>query len=148
MSCSWRRECAFTETTSTRRHHLSKPDSILLFDWTRRVILWAEDLFKFRRCRDLVGFGWASRSETRESLDRVKKSFWRIRASAKLRAGRFLRLSGLASVWGMSRQIFRKWEPFSRSRLEIAMFLRRLSSCRSIRDDQKIPLWSWDRRWG
>src|SRR6267143_2537655 len=125
MSCGWRQECVFTETTSTRRHHLLKPDSILLFDRTRRVILWDEDLFRFRRSRDLVGSGWASRLEERESLDRVKKSFWKIRASEKLRAGRFLRSSGLASVWGMSRQIFRKWEPLSTSRLEIATFQRR-----------------------
>src|SRR5467141_772126 len=118
MSCGWTQECTFTETTSTRRHHLSKPDSSLLFDWTRRVILSDEDLFRFRRSRDLVGFGWASRSEIREFLDRAKKSFWKIRASEKLRAGRFLQPSGLASVWGMSRQIFRKWAPFSTSRLE------------------------------
>src|SRR5260370_34060857 len=98
-----------------RRHHLLKPDSILLFDWTRRLILWDEDLFRFRRSRDLVGSGWASRSETRESLDRVKKSFWKIRASAKLRARRFLRHSGLASVWGMSRQVFRERERLSPS---------------------------------
>src|SRR5260370_24878326 len=98
---------------------------MLLVDWRRRVILWAEDLFRFRRSRDLVGSVWASRAETRESLDRVKKSFWKIRASEELRAGRFLQPSGLASVWGMSHQIFRKWEPFSTSRLEIAMFLRR-----------------------
>src|SRR5260370_28804949 len=126
MSCGWRRECAFTETTLTRRHYLAKPDSILLFDWTRRVILLDEDLFRFRRSRDLVGSGQASRSETRASLDRVKKSFWKIRVSEELRAGRFLRPSGLASVWGMSLQMFRKWEPFSVSRLEIAMFLRML----------------------
>src|SRR2546425_4810609 len=92
MFCDWRQECASTETTWTNRRRQWKRNSTLRFELTREAILSVEDLSKGRKSKERLGSEWASRLETKESLDRGKKSFWKIRKSVELLVERSLQL--------------------------------------------------------
>src|SRR3989442_15094093 len=99
MFCGWKQGCACTETTLMRRLHLSRPDSILLFEWTRRVILSDEDLFKRRKRKDPLGSEPVSRLQAKESLDKVRKSFSKI-SVGKVSSGTFSPTLGISIGMG------------------------------------------------